>query len=82
MLRERGRLDGPVILVVSAFQMSRAVAVARKLDLAVVPFPCDFRARPRTGWQDWIPSNDGAEDFESIMHELIGFAAYRFRGWI
>ena len=82
LLRDSGRLGAPLILVVSAFGMPRAIAVARKLDLPVLPYPCDFRAKQQLGWQDWIPSNDAAEDIESVMHELIGFAAYRLRGWI
>ena len=62
--------------------MPRAAAIARKLEMAVVPFPCNFQANPRPGWQYWIPSNDGAEAFESVMHELIGLAVYRWRGWV
>ena len=82
ILREKGMLSGTVVLVVSAFQMPRAVAVARKLDLPVQPYPCDFRSNPQTRWQDWIPSNDGAGDFEAVLHELLGLAGYRWRGWI
>lgn len=82
LLEEAGRAGGPLIMVVSAFQMPRAAAVARKLGMPVLPFPCDFRAAPHPGWQYWIPSNDGAQAFEEVMHELIGLAAYRVRGWI
>ena len=81
LLAEKGKLGTPIVLVVSAFQMSRAVAVARKLELQVLPFPTDFRASPVSKWQDWIPSNDAAEDFESVMHELFGLLAYHLRGW-
>lgn len=82
VLQDAGALRGKVIMVVSAFQMPRAVAVARKLGLEVLPFPCGFQASKNLRWQHWIPSNDGAQDFESVLHELIGMGAYAWRGWI
>lgn len=82
LLREAGAQGDRVVMVVSAFQMPRAVAVARKLSLDVVPYPCGFQAGVHSRWQYWIPSNDGAQDFESVLHELIGMAMYSWRGWI
>lgn len=82
LMRDEGRHGGRVVMVVSAFQMPRAAAVARKLEMEVVPFPCDFQAIPHPGWQYWFPSNDGAQLFESVLHELIGLSAYWWRGWI
>lgn len=82
LLREVGATGGYVVMVVSAFQMPRAVAVARKLGFDVVPYPCGYQASPDPGWQFWIPSNDGAQNFEAVLHELIGIAAYSWRGWI
>lgn len=74
----------PVLLVTSALHMPRAAAVARKLGLEVLPYPCDFRAEaPGTGrgkWQLWVPSNEGAAALEGALHELLGLWAYRWSG--
>ena len=82
ILRDAGAQRDRVVMVVSAFQMPRAVAVARKLGLDVLPYPCGFQASQNFRWQYWIPSNDGAQDIESVLHELIGMGAYAWRGWI
>lgn len=82
LIQESGPAQGYVVMVASGFQMPRAVAVARRLALEVVPLPCGFENNPTPGWQYWVPSNDGAQMFESVLHELIGMAAYRSRNWI
>lgn len=68
-------------LVTSAIHMPRSVAVARSLGLEVIPYPCDFRADQRLTWQMLIPANDAPPMLERALHELIGMAAYRLRGW-
>lgn len=82
LLREAGRSGGPIVMVVGAFLMPRAAAVARRLEMEVTPYPCAFEASPQLDWRYWIPSNDGAQKFESILHEFIGLGAYWWRGWI
>jgi uncharacterized SAM-binding protein YcdF (DUF218 family) len=68
-------------LVTSAIHMPRSVAAARALGLEVTPYPCDFRADQRLTWQTLIPANDALPMLERALHELIGMAAYRLRGW-
>ena len=70
----------PVLLVTSALHMPRAVAVARKLNLQVLPYPCDFRAEAPGKWQLWVPSNEGAAALEGALHEVLGLWAYRWSG--
>ncbi len=70
----------PVALVTSALHLPRAVAVARKLKLEVLPYPCDFRAETSGKWQLWVPSNEGAAALEGALHEVLGLWAYRWSG--
>jgi uncharacterized SAM-binding protein YcdF (DUF218 family) len=74
------RAGAPVVLVTSALHLPRAVAVARKLGIAVLPFPCDFKGEAFAKWQLWVPSNDGAAALERALHEWLGLWAYRLRG--
>jgi len=70
-----------VWLVTSARHMPRAMAVARKQGLAAIAYPCDFRAERRISWIAWLPSNHGIASMERTLHEIVGLAAYRARGW-
>jgi uncharacterized SAM-binding protein YcdF (DUF218 family) len=69
-----------VVLVTSALHLPRAAAVARHLGLPVTPYPCDFRGEDFDKWQLWVPSNEGAAALEGALHEVLGAAAYWWRG--
>lgn len=71
-----------IILLTSAMQMPRAMLVAKKLNMSVVPYPCDFKANIGFSWQELIPSNEGPLATEMILHELIGIIYYWLRGRI
>ena len=70
-----------IVLVTSAIHMPRSVAVARALEIPVLPYPCDFQGEWLTGWRAWLPTNDAPGQLESALHEWIGLLAYRLRGW-
>jgi uncharacterized SAM-binding protein YcdF (DUF218 family) len=76
------RHGGEVWLITSALHMPRAMAVARKMGVTPIAYPCDFRAQERIGWWQWLPSNSGPVMFEKVLHELLGMLLYRLRGWI
>ena len=71
----------PLVLVTSALHLPRAVAIARHLGLAVIPYPCNFRAERRLHWRMWLPGNDGLANIEGALHEWFGLLTYRLRGW-
>ena len=73
--------QGEVWLVTSALHMPRAMAVAKKLGIAVIAYPCDFRAEERSNWRLWLPSNAGPAMLEEALHELLGILQYRVSGW-
>lgn len=75
------RNRGAVVLITSAVHMPRAVAAAHSVGLQVLPYPCDFRADNDLSWQHFLPSNESPIALEEVLHELLGLAIYRMRGW-
>lgn len=73
---------GKLWLVTSALHMPRSVAIARRIGLEVIPYPCDYHSDRRLHWRMFIPSNQGAAALENVLHELLGILVYRWRGWI
>ena len=71
---------GEVWLVTSALHMPRAMAVARKMGIPAIAYPCDFHAEERLNWRLWWPSNAGPAILEDALHELLGILQYRLRG--
>jgi uncharacterized SAM-binding protein YcdF (DUF218 family) len=81
--RERGWRR--VLLVTSASHMRRSAAVFRALGIEVVPVPCNFLTTVGTARQRGpigIPNWRGFEKFGIWMHEVAGWAVYRWRGWV
>jgi len=72
---------GPVWLVTSAIHMPRAMAVAGQLGIEASPYPVDFRQIRHVTWRAWIPDNASADRMSAALHELVGRAYYRWKGW-
>jgi uncharacterized SAM-binding protein YcdF (DUF218 family) len=64
--------------------MPRAAGAFRKADFEVIAVPADFR----TDWRDpdtllqWLPNADNLCNSGRALHEWLGIAAYRMRGWM
>jgi uncharacterized SAM-binding protein YcdF (DUF218 family) len=73
-----------ILLVTSAMHMSRAAGVFRKAGFEVVAVPADFR----TGWgepnvlEKLLPSANNMVTSDTALHEWLGIAIYRLRGWM
>ena len=74
-----------VALVTSAYHMTRSKAVFEKAGTAVVPVPCNYLSAAmrdrRVNWLE-VPNAANMAHFEAWMHEIIGWWAYRLRGWV
>lgn len=68
-------------LVTSAYHMPRAMAVARRLGLRLIAYPCDFRGEVRGSWRAFVPANHAPLALEKGLHEIVGLLVYRLRGW-
>jgi len=67
------------LLATSAMHMPRAMAIARKLNWPMTPWPTDFMTGPQTDRDIWeISGNFAFLDY--VVHEWIGLAAYRLTG--
>lgn len=79
ILREHGVRR--IALVVDAQSMVRARACFRKEGLDVVPAPVEFRT-----WGPWneelLPNWHAIRRNETTLHEVLGLAWYRVRGWL
>jgi uncharacterized SAM-binding protein YcdF (DUF218 family) len=67
------------LLATSAMHMPRAMAVARKLNWPMTPWPTDFMTGPETDGDIWETSGNLAS-LDYVVHEWIGLAAYRLSG--
>ncbi|HEY2019237.1 MAG TPA: YdcF family protein [Bryobacteraceae bacterium] len=79
VLREHGIRT--VALVVEAESMLRAEACFRKQGIVVMPTPCRFREFGPLS-EELLPGWKAIQRNELILHESLGFAWYRLRGWI
>jgi uncharacterized SAM-binding protein YcdF (DUF218 family) len=70
-----------VVLVVDAQSMPRATACFRKAGIAVVPAPWRFREFGPLS-QELLPSWRSIARNELTLHEVVGLAWYRLRGWV
>ena len=67
------------LLATSAMHMPRAMAIAKKLDWPMTPWPSDFMTSAHSDRDIWeISGNLGLLDY--VVHEWIGLAAYRLSG--
>lgn len=73
-------LKGRYILVTSAFHMPRAVGVARKQGVEVIPYPVDYRSsRPDQRYWDFDLFGH-LQVLEPAWHEWLGLTAYYATG--
>lgn len=72
-----------VLVVTSAFHMSRAAECFAAIGMKVDTLPVDYRAHRRSGSgaADWVPRVDGLSDMSGTLHELFGWLVYRIKGY-
>lgn len=80
-----------VLLVTSAMHMPRALGVFRKQLPAIqfTPAPTDYHATYQRTPAPWyrelpalVPTPSHLQAFSEVMHEYLGIAYYRMRGWM
>ena len=67
-----------IILVTSAFHMSRAKLLFEKQGHIVIPYKVDFRTSPKLSWHfiDFIASSEGLRRTEIALREVLGRLYY------
>ena len=68
-----------IILVTSAFHMSRAKSLFEKQGHIVIPYKVDFKTPPKLSWNfiDFIASSGGLRKTEIALREVLGRLYYR-----
>jgi uncharacterized SAM-binding protein YcdF (DUF218 family) len=67
------------LLVTSAWHMPRSMATFRKAGWNVTAYPVDFRTGSNTPWTEYS-LKDGARNWQLLLHECLGWLAYRATG--
>ena len=69
-----------IILVTSAFHMSRAKSLFEKQGHIVIPYKVDFKTSPKLIFHfiDFIPSSEGLRKTEIALREVLGRFYYSF----
>ena len=76
--------DLKLLLITSAFHISRSEKCFKKIGLTTTPFSVDFHARNSFVFQpsDLVPSPKAIEDWQLLIKELVGTGVYWLRGYI
>lgn len=69
----------PWLLMTSAWHMPRSVTTFQKAGWNITPYPVDFRTGGHMPWTRY-DLRLGAEQWELLLHEWLGIAAYRISG--
>lgn len=80
----KGTLDqfDKVLLVTSSYHMRRSLAIANKLGIDTTPYVTDYIGVSCGPFIDYIlPSTDALQGFGSLIHEWVGYVAYRIKGY-
>ena len=72
------------VLITSAWHMRRAIGCFEKQHITVTPYPAAFMSGPRDYAPNYLllPSEKALYDFYWLVHELIGYTAYRVVGYV
>ena len=79
-IKKKILIDNPrVILVTSAFHMSRAKKVFNAAKINVTPFPVDFRFDEKLTFMSFIPSASSFAETSFFIREMIGRTYYNLK---
>lgn len=71
----------PWLLITSASHMYRSLKVFQKQGVAVIPVPVDYQTGSHLRWGKF-DLEDGAQNWNKLMHEAVGILAYWITGKI
>jgi uncharacterized SAM-binding protein YcdF (DUF218 family) len=83
-LLQEHALDGPYLLVSSAFHMRRAAACFQEQGLAVTPFSTDFYSfdPPYAPEHFLVPDPEAIHAWSRLLKEWVGVLTYKLMGYI
>jgi len=80
---EKEMPHGKFLLFTSAFHMRRAVACFEKVGIEVTPYSTDRYSGPRKYYPNHLlmPHSGTLFDWNSLLHEIIGYTVYKMMGY-
>jgi uncharacterized SAM-binding protein YcdF (DUF218 family) len=69
------------IVVTSDLHMRRALAAFRHEGLEATPAVARDPLDSQSKWLSWLPTQQGMEYSQEVVHDYVGLAWYWFRGW-
>ena len=76
---EKGGPTKPWLLITSASHMYRSVKIFQKQGLNAIPVPVDYQTGRSLSWTSF-DLEKGAQQWNKLMHESVGLAAYWITG--
>ena len=83
IILKKSHLQGPYLLITSAFHMRRALMIFKKQGINVIPYSCHVMTQQggRNGLDDYlIPSAENLVGWGLYLKEVIGYLANSFNG--
>jgi uncharacterized SAM-binding protein YcdF (DUF218 family) len=83
VILDEKKIKGEFLLITSAFHMRRSLGCFRKEGMTVDPYSTDRFAGPRKFEFDhvFIPNLSAMEDWNLLIHEVVGFITYKIMGY-
>ena len=78
---EQGKIGKPWLLITSASHMYRSVKIFQKQGLEIIPVPVDYQTANSLQWTAFDLVG-GAQNWNKLIHEIIGLFAYWITGKI
>jgi uncharacterized SAM-binding protein YcdF (DUF218 family) len=78
---EKDKSTKPWLLITSASPMYRSVKIFQKQGLNITPVPVDYQTANSLQWTEF-DLVDGAQNWNKLIHEIIGLFAYWITGKI
>jgi len=69
----------PWLLITSASHMYRSVKIFEKQGIAVIPMPVDYQTANHLKWTSF-DLDDGIQNWNKLVHEVVGILAYWITG--
>jgi uncharacterized SAM-binding protein YcdF (DUF218 family) len=79
--KNKNAAQKPWLLITSASHMYRSLMVFQKQGIGVIPVPVDYQTGSHLHWGKF-DLEDGAQNWNKLMHEAIGLLAYWITGKI
>jgi uncharacterized SAM-binding protein YcdF (DUF218 family) len=82
-LLEKEKINGSYLLITSAFHERRSIHCFKAVGISVIPYSTDRFSGPRKFEFDhvFIPNASAMNDWNTLIHEVVGYITYKIIGY-